>query len=325
MKILYAANNNPGSRLQLSRFLMAANSNHNIKIAAYKISSPKNISIDWTLDCLLNIYKPEILSLKNDNLNIYYDQIKSFAPDLIISDLEYFTSYIANVLNIRLWQYSSSLINYALKDKYDLGLFKYYAHSLNINPVYNQRIVNIIDNSERNFVYSHYGDSLNPPILNSNFEWIRPYHKTYKSYILCKHNITAALYGNNKNILNTIKKHSDCVVFTESVLENYPNIKIKNLDSQDEYYCNIKNSDIFICQGHSNFLADAFYNNKYSFIYPDYNSTESIINSQLSQKMGYGKIMYDSKDIFNIPISEISFKYQDNIKFIHEKILELDG
>src|SRR5574338_1119629 len=101
MKILYAASNNLNAKIQLSRFLKAMDgSKHQIKIAAYKTSSPKDISIDWTLDALLNIYKPDLLSLHNDNLNIYFEQIKNFQPDLVISDLEYFTSYVSSDLNL---------------------------------------------------------------------------------------------------------------------------------------------------------------------------------------------------------------------------------
>src|SRR5271166_1958276 len=132
MKILYAAQNNQNARIQLSRFLEAMQgSNHQIKVAAYKRSSPKNVSIDWTLDALLNFCQPEVLSLNNDNLVIYFEQVKSYSPDLIISDLEYFTSFVANEMNVPLWQCSSSLINFAItkRDKYDLGLSKYYGYA----------------------------------------------------------------------------------------------------------------------------------------------------------------------------------------------------
>src|SRR5271155_1177897 len=109
MKILYAAGDNTNACTQLSRFVQAM-PNHQIKVAAYQQSSPKGMNIDWTLNCLLNVFTGQIA--ENDNLKIYYDQIVYFAPDLIISDLEYFTSYLAGVGNIPLWQCSSSLINY---------------------------------------------------------------------------------------------------------------------------------------------------------------------------------------------------------------------
>ena len=324
MKILYAAANNIGAKTQLSRFLSHIDG-HQIKIAAYQKSSPKNTNIDWTLNCLLNIYKPEVISLKNDNLNIYFEQVKSFAPDLIISDLEYFTSYIANILNIPLWQYSSSLINYALtkQEKYDLGLFKYYAYALSRDPEDTQRTINLIDNSNSNFVCSHYGDTINPPDIQKNFEWIRPYHQLANSYIPCQHNIVAALNNSNKKILNVLKKQKDSVVFMEYCSEKYDNVSVKDIDNQEEYYCNLRNSNLFLCQGQGSFLADAFYNEKYSLIYPDYDDTESIINSQLSQKFKLGHIMDYSINIDSIPILDTQLEYKESIKFLHQKIEEL--
>src|SRR5574339_27283 len=194
LKILYAASNHASAKIQLARFMKAMEGKpYIVKVAAYKKSSPK-INIDWTLDCLLNIYKPDHISLDNDNFSIYFEQVKYFAPDLIISDLEYFTSHIANVLNTTLWQCSSTMINHALnhEKKYNLGLFKHYSFLLNKNSLQTQRLVNIIDNSNYNFVYSHLGDTGNPPPLKSNFEWIRPYHSVGKEAIPCRHNVIAA-------------------------------------------------------------------------------------------------------------------------------------
>lgn len=325
MKILYAANNNYNSKIQLSRFLKAINGRgHQIKIAAYIKSSPKSVNIDWTLNCLLNIYKPDVISLKNDNLNIYFEQVKAFAPDLIISDLEYFTSYIANVLNIKLWQCSSSLINHALtkREKYNLGLFKHYAYLLNRDPVDTQRTVNLIDNSDCNLVYSHYGDTLHPPAISESFEWIRPYHQASNLYIPCEHNIVAALHNSNKKILNVLKKQEDSVVFMESCTEKYPNLLVKDIENEEEYYCNLRNSNLFVCQGQGSFLADAFYNKKFSLIYPDYEDAESVINSQLSQKFELGKIMAYEDNIKETETLDVSPE-DKAIKQLHQKIAEL--
>ena len=125
-KILYAASNNINSKIQLARFMQAVKDEpYIIKIAAYKNSSP-SIHIDWTLDYLVNIFDNGRINLNDDSFRTYLDQIKLYEPDLIISDLEYFTSYAANLLNITLWQCSSSIINFALskKQKYNMGIFK---------------------------------------------------------------------------------------------------------------------------------------------------------------------------------------------------------
>ena len=75
LKILYAASNNENARIQLARFIKAmVGKPFIIKVAAYKKSSPKGMSIDWTLDCLLNIFNPEHLTFDNDNLKTYFNQ-----------------------------------------------------------------------------------------------------------------------------------------------------------------------------------------------------------------------------------------------------------
>lgn len=325
LKILYAANNNFSSKIQLARFMQAMDGKpYQIKIAAYINSSPKNISIDWTLDSLLNFYKPEIISLENDNFRIYHDQIKYYAPDLIISDLEYFTSYIANVLNVTLWQCSSSIINFALEEKYDLGLFKKYSYVFNRNPQHVQRLVNIIDNSNCNFVYSHLGDMEKAPALKSNFEWIRPYHNIGKSYIPCKHNLMTALLQNNIKIMSLLKKHTDCVVFSDFYQNSNFELIFKDINNTDEYTCNMYNSNLFICEGQTNFLADAFYNGKYSIIIPNFEDSECLINSVLTDHFQIGKTIYnDLVKVEEFYEKKINIQKNSHIKFLSERIEEI--
>jgi uncharacterized protein (TIGR00661 family) len=321
MKILYAASNNQNARIQLSRFLRNMDgSDHLIKVAAYKVSSPKGFNIDWTLDALLNIYRPDLLSLDNDNLNVYFDQIKAFAPDLIISDLEYFTSYLAGLMTVPLWQCSSSLLDYGLANKYNLGLFKYYAHSLNRDPTHTQRTVNLITNSSRNLVCSHFGDLEQAPALLDNFEWVRPYHQVSKLSVPCQHNVVAGFSETNAGVLDVLKSYSDSVVFMESCAEKYHNVYVKDIGNEDEYYCNLRNSFYFVCQGQASFLADAFYNGKFSFIYPNYRDTESIINSHLSKRLGLGDIVaHGLGRTFEMALPA----YNSSIKYLHEKISDI--
>jgi hypothetical protein len=321
LKILYACSNNLNAKIQLNRFLPFIK-DHQIKIAAYKKSSPLNINIDWTLDCLLNVFQPNVLSLENDNLHIYYDQIKDYNPDLIISDLEYFTSYLAGLLNIPIWQCSSSLINYGIsfQERYELGLQKFYGFILNQNK---DLTINLITNADRNFVYSHWGDVEYTPILNNKFEWVRPYYETHKESQACHHQITAIMYGNNKNIFNQLKKYStDSVVFTESCVESYPHVQIKDIDNFKEYGCNLRNSDLFACQGQTSFLADAFYNQKFSLLFPDFLDPESIINSHLSSRTKQGHIVRKSEKIKDLAIYKIENNLND-VKYLHQKLEEL--
>lgn len=324
LRILYAASNNSSSKIQLARFMQAMEGKpYQIKVAAYIKSSPKNLNIDWTLDSLLNIYKPDHISLENDNFRIYFDQVKYFAPDLIISDLEYFTSYIANVLDITLWQCSASMINFALTEKYNLGLFKNYSYVLNKNPTHVQRLINIIDNSNCNFVYSHLGDINNPPVLKSNFEWMRPYHKMGRLYAPCRHNMVAALLHNNIKIVSLLKNYPDCVVFCDFHRSPNSNLMFKDIENTAEYSCNLHNANVFICEGQTSFLADAFYNGKRTVIVPNFDDAECIINNILSEHFKIGTSLYGDAINIDDMIDKVCIPYDNHIKFLHERIEDL--
>lgn len=319
MKILYAAGNNKSAKIQLFRFLQAVKEKpYIIKIAAFKNSSP-SINIDWTLDCLLDIFKPDNISTESETFAIYYDQVKSFNPDLIISDLEYFSSSIANLLNIPLWQCSASIINFALtkKQKYNLGVFKHYAHIFNRNPINTQRIINIIDNSDKNLVYSHFGDTVNPPELQDNFEWIRPYHQIGKKSIPCQHDIIGIFPNSNKQIIGLLKNYSDAIVFTESYHEKYKDVLVKDIRNEEEYFCNLQNSYILVCEGQTSFLADAFYNNKPTAIYLDYQNPDCILNKIMSEHL-----KLSASNIEDASQLEIAINLNQQIDMLHDKIVK---
>lgn len=327
INILYAASDLENSKIQLSRFLKASeNKAYNIKIAAFKKSAPKNVHIDWTLDALLDFFKPNTWSLENPNFHIYYEQVKSFKPDLIISDMEYFTSYVANTLNIPLWQCSSSLINYGILKgkKYNLGLWGKYSFIIQQNALNRQqRDRYIIENSNKIFIYSHFGDLFPSPELNKNFEWIRPYHSIGKVSIPCEHNIVAGMLANDKKIFSLLNKYKDSVAFSEFELENYENILLKSMTNQEEYFCNLRNSNLFLCQGQTSFLADAFYNNKYSIVIPNFKDNECITNAIYSEHFKLSSNIYDIKsNIEKYYKYIITSQYNNKIAFLHQKVDE---
>jgi len=325
MKILYAASENENAKIQLSRFLQAIEDKpYIVKVAAYKKSSPK-VNIDWTLDCLKNIFKPEYVTLDNDNFVTYFEQVKYFKPDLIISDLEYFTSHIASVLGIPLWQCSSSIINLALtnEEKYNLGVFKHYAYLFVRNELQTDRYVNVITNSDMSFVYSHFGDSQYPPKMKAGFEWVRPYHVVGKVSIPCQHNVVAASLGSNKKMIGLLKSYPDSVCFTE-FFETHANPAVKDIRNQQEYFCNLRNSNLFVCAGQTSFLADAFYNGKYSAVLTNLLDPECVVNSTISERLGLSTSVYQTSDdlqpMMNKPIIP---SLKENIKYLHERIEEL--
>jgi hypothetical protein len=177
IKLLYAASNRIGSYLQFKRFLDTIDKNHyDIKLAAYTKSSC-DLDVNYNLDCLLNFSKSNDDNISfNGNYDFYYNEIKRFNPDIIISDLEIYTSIIAIELNILLWQFSPMLIDYALSSelKYNIGWKKNHSHLFRSNFRRNNYETAVIYNADRRFVLSYLCDAgLNISIENK-FEWIRP-------------------------------------------------------------------------------------------------------------------------------------------------------
>lgn len=326
MKILYAAGNNENAKIQLARFMQAMKDKpFTVKVAAYKKSSPLGMNIDWTLDALLDILKPETISTESDTFTIYYEQIKYFNPDLVITDLEYFTSHIANLLNTTLWQCSSSLLNWAVEQKYNMGLFTRYSYLMaKNNAMRTQRQVNIIDNSNYNFVYSHLGDTASPPTLKENYDWIRPYHVVGRESVPCRHNIMAGTLNNNRKVMSLLKRYGDSVMFTEYPYEQQNGLWLKDIRNQEEYFCNLKNCNLFVCEGQTSFLADAFYNGKYSLVLTNFQDLECVMNSIYSEQLKLSSMLYQTEDLdpfFGYTIE--TRPLNEKVRFLHERIEEL--
>lgn len=322
LKILYAAENKSNSFIQLNRFLQNIDkSKYIIKIAAYKNNYQFNI--DWTLNCLHNYYDKNKQYLECEYFQIYFDQIKSFNPDLIISDLEFFTSYIGNYLNIPLWQYSSSILVYGTEiiEKLNTQVYSNYSYITNRNNDHYRKYFNIINNSNLNLICSHFGDMNNPVKLKDNFEWIRPYHFIGQKSIPCQHNIIAT--SSNKKIINNLNKLSDCVVFSNFIDEKYHNIIVKDINNVEEYACNLQNCNLFVCEGEESYLADAFYNNKYTLVMPNLSDTECIMSSLFSEKNNLSTNIYSELDFNKINIMPIEYKLNNEIGYLHQKIESL--
>ena len=326
LKILYASNQSKNSKLQLQRFLDNAKGLFDIKIAAYKNFFPLNYKVDWTLDYLISSSNPNAMSYTTQAAEFYYHQIKTFNPDFIISDCNIPTSHMGSLLKIPVWQCGSSLMRFALENFASLHT-NFNIENINFDDTkkHNERIINLINQSDKIFIYSHFGDTLNPPQLKSNYSYIRPYFQTHSYKNTCHHAITAAMIGNNKKILKLLKEYEDTVVFTENyTYEEYSNIKIKNLsEQQEEYYCNLRSSDLYLCEGQTNLLADAFYNKKYCFSYALNLDIDSLLNNSISQKLGLSTTIYeDDQELFLKYIDKtIKYDLKPNITFLHETIL----
>lgn len=312
MKILYAAGNRIGSFYQLKRFLGAVKHKHSVKIAAYKISMG-DLDIDYNLDSLLNITNPDGPISFNGNYSYYHNEVKRFGPDLIISDLELYSSALANELNVKLWQLSPVNLYYALnpETKQAVGIHKNYSYLIESNHNRFDYTRYILNNSDRKFVLSHLCDCENPPELVSGYEWARP------SFVLGnsgrEYSNLIILAKSNKKIIDEFK-NKNSVLFSDSYLEKYDRMIVENISSDEIYQHCLEQCKYFISDGTAVFLADAFYNQKFSYSVPRYDDIESIVGSYMNEHCSLGKIGSSGEP------PTIKIKIDENIKFISEHL-----
>jgi len=313
MRILYAAGNRYGSFYQLKRFLESiAKQNHIIKVAAYK-KSMGDLDVDYMLDSLLNFTNPDSTVSFNGNYSYYRNEIKRFNPDLIISDLELYSSVLANELNIKLWQVSPMNLYYGLnvETKSKVGIHKHYSYLIESNHKRCEYVNYALTNSNRRFVLSHLCDCDSVPALIEGYEWARP------SFILGegigKFDNVIALARTNKKVINEFRNKST-VLFSPYVFESYEKLLV--VDDEIVYRDALDGCRTFVSDGTPAFLADAFYNQKYCFSFPRYDDIDTIVASYMNEHCGIGKIDMGSSASINININ-------DDVKFISEYLDEL--
>lgn len=318
MKVLYAAGNRVGSHLQLKRFLSSIrNKKIDLKIAAYK-NSMGDLNVDYTLDSLLNFTNPDAFSF-NGNFMYYFNEIKRFSPDLIISDIDIHTSIIALESKIKLWQVSPILIYNALPNsiKYNLNIHKNHAHLINSNFRKKEYINYVLNNSDRKFVISHLCDVGSNVRLNKGFEWARP------EFVLSDEtkrdiDFLGMMSRINLNIMNNINYKGNVVYSYNPLSDNYNNIIMKNIYNDSDYIKDLGNCKVVLSEGHEVFAADTFYNQKFTMFNVVHDDLESVIMSKVNEHFGSGKIISDSLNVDKLVPAPIILN--ESVKFLHEQL-----
>ena len=314
IKVLYAAGNSYESKLQLERFLEHIDYQKiNIKIAGYKNYCVKNFT-NWTLDpCNLPDKSSKYLFTNNKYLDIYEEQIKSFNPDLIISDLEIYTSYLALKLGKKLWHVGNKLYNFAIAKIYKehINIHRYY-QSLYENSHFYKSIFDLVSGADKNFVYSHFCDVEEKIYLKEGFNWVRPYHYAGKKSNVAEHKYVGLYSGKFELIDYLSNLKSNAIMFVDKITP-YQNLICKNYKDKQEYALNVSNCEIFICHGEESALSDAFYNKRKIKILPDKTSRENMFNYLMYHHI-YNYMMEDDM------ILPIDFNLDYDIKYLHQEI-----
>lgn len=273
--------------------------------------------LDWCLDALQDVFNQSRISLDNNNLEIYAEQVKAYNPHLIISDLEPYTSYVGEQFDFTVWNVSPLLILHPNVICEPLSVVYKYQIPLTTNPLSKDIYKFIITNANRNFIYSPFCDMPKPPSLIEGYSWIRPYHYKGSASETCKHNFVVAYHKENKKLAKI--EDNDLILFADPTRHIK---KSKSIFDTDEYACNIKNAKCCINQGITDLLSDALYNNKSPIIIPDMLDPEVAMNVALLEHYNLGNIAFDG-NIDNIEQKENNIPLNENVRFLHQEIESL--
>jgi hypothetical protein len=348
LKIVYSIPKRETAGKQAARFLRAIEGKGwDVRTAAYR----GNFEIpffDWTLDALHHPFiKNAPLSFESENFISFFEQIERFAPDLVISEMEVFSSYVAEMLGVPLWQIGSSIMFEGLAEYEGIPKYKFLKKlpsfiqaKLDHLDIIKKR-EDLLDASKKKLICSHLCDLTSPPKLTEEFEFVRPYHLIGYNSPTCYHKLIAISQRNDRELVRFLEKQQDdTVLFSHYPKEKFNSTVVKNINDEEEYICNIKNSDIIINQGDETALSDTFYNGKLNHIVLNNNDLEDCISSAFSVYMETGEILNEEKykimgsgrpkrsSIKKQIKSEIifsdktapKFKYNSNAIFLHEKI-----
>jgi hypothetical protein len=310
MKIFYSAGPYLDAGEQFLRF-SNVNKSHQLKIASYIKSSTMFSHIDWTLDALYN--KAEIKNSSKicklfghrgvTRTVAYHTEsllkdITDYEPDLIISNAEPVSAHIAKALSVKLW-YCSPL---HLLDGivWDHNVLRYFSLLEST-----KKFLSTLPQSDKTFIYSPFGDLINPPQLKAGYEWIQPYWTKTNKIKQSKIN-TAVLTSKDRSDL--LKKILNGVSFD-----------VKLYSQIEDYKQMLADTNWFFMLGDTSYLADALYNAITRVcIAPSLNEPESLLNAIFCKSYGFGDDLAQVELLDKYAIAEIekSQSKQLNLKYI---------
>jgi len=290
-KILYAAGDRPSSKFNLIKFKQYC-SRPGIQLIVSSYSSLGE-EADYNLDILLDCLSGRCLyNTKSHSYQKYANWIKENSPNLIISDLEFFTSFAAIEFQIPCWQVSPLLLYYALPKKIKdcFKIHRDYKSLFNTQNGNKSYINYIINNSDRRMILSHFCDSPLFSDISQGYEWVRP----------------------DYDLLDEVEKNGYLI----DAEINTKNLNIVRGSGYDFYNGKFENYTKYVSDGKTVFLADAFYNQKQVIMSPNYGDMECLLNYKIYEYYGFCKNvnnLYKKTETPDIVIN-------DSVKFLKEYI-----
>lgn len=318
MKILYSAGERIGADLLLSRFLKTCN--HEVRVAAYDVSSQSLDHVDWTLDAVYNKFtgadRSKISKLlgRKDLPMMGYDQavkfirdIDAYSPDLVICDYEPIVANIASALGFELWYCSPvHLLDGLLWKNGQLrytGLLEVTRKNLSKLPT-----------ASRTFVCSPFALVSDLEIKNG-YEWLLPHGAVYGHSKAG----TGVCLINDSDRLSELSKILNCVPPFDLTLYSTHRYNLSHLESyflSDAGYGRaIGSANWLFCTGESSFICDGILNEVSRFcVAPDLNDPESLLNAILVQEYGLGDDVSQVELLEYLSVEEIQKSYDKRFR-----------
>lgn len=257
MKIIYAIEDRVGAAIQLQQFVN--NTLHEVKIAAYPSALIYINVIDWNL---FATHKNNIMLLK-----LQHD-IENYYPDLVIVDGDSIVANIASHLEIPIIYCSPlHLLDGIVWKKNQRS---YVAHLEKIR----QRLKKMPEGVCK-FIYSPFGDLENAPELHDGFEWIQPYHNAMPN-------------NNTRDIILAVIEDKLRYQNFQTIFQQTAHSVVFDKFSNMSYADNLIQTLYFFTEGHTKYISDAVYNNRFSIVTPNVNDVETLLNATWCNNLKIG-------------------------------------
>jgi len=256
------------------------------------------------------------------NIKKYKEILKSFTPDLVITDFESFSYYFAKHHNIPLISIDNmQIIN---RGKLDIEIP---SNERNNFQVAKAVIKAKVPKCDRYLISAFFdvelrkkNSQLVKPIIRKE---IMAATEEKKDHIL----VYQSSYGKN-GILDVLKQlpNETFYLYGFNVEEDHGNVKMKKF-SEDEFIAYFSSAKAVIANGGYSFISEALFLHKPICSVPIKNQFEQYLNAAYLKKMGYGKHLSEfSADhlkafIYDLPIyteSLRNYKHEDNAELFKQ-------
>lgn len=240
------------------------------------------------------------------NVAIVYKTIKKFKPDIVITDFEHTTAYVANIMNLPLIcicnVHSVTKMRYTVPKKY---LKDYRKAKLVINIIYPKADYHLITT----FFYQKTKSRncmLFPPILRKEIQKINPQRKDYV--------LVYQTSKTNHKLINVLKHiDKDFIIYGFDRDYKDKNLTFKRFNEK-EFLDDLGNCSACIANGGFSLVSEAVSLHKPLLSVPITGQFEQIINALHVKRLGYGE-MHDAVDKKKIEhFLNNSDKYYSNLK-----------